>query len=167
MSLPISGRLSASSIGLVVIFAFIMARSVFGSSKSTKPCPCLSGGSYEICCEPLHRGEQQAATAEQLMRSRYSAFAFAEVDYLIATHSASETPMARHRKELHESCHEMRWLKLKIMAVQAGGVDDLEGTVAFEATYQAGGQRSVMKELSLFQRRDRDCKGDWLYIKAL
>ena len=66
----------------------------FGSSKSSEPCPCLSGMSYESCCEPLHREKQRAATAEQLMRSRYSAFALAEVDYLIATHPDSLTPAA-------------------------------------------------------------------------
>ena len=58
----------------------------FGSFKSSAPCPYSSGMSYEICCESLHRGEQKAATAEHLMRSHYSAFSLAEVDYLIATH---------------------------------------------------------------------------------
>ena len=139
----------------------------FGSSKSTEPCPCLSGMSYETCCEPLHRGEQLAKTAEQLMRSRYSAFALAEVDYLMATHPDSLTPLGQRRKELRKNCREARWLGLKIKAVEAGGVDDLEGTVTFEATFGAGGQRNVMTETSLFQRRDGDRKGDWLYIKSL
>ena len=65
----------------------------FGSSKSTEPCSCLSGMSYETCCEPLHRRKQLANTAEQLMRSRYSAFALAEVDYLMATHPDTLTPL--------------------------------------------------------------------------
>ena len=139
----------------------------FGSSKSTEPCPCLSGMSYETCCEPLHRGEQLANTAEQLMRSRYSAFALAEVDYLMATHPDSLTPLGQRRKELRKNCREARWLGLRIKAVEAGGVEDLEGTVTFEATFEAGGQRNVMNETSLFQRRDVSLKGDWLYIKQL
>ncbi len=139
----------------------------FGSSKSREPCPCLSGMNYAICCEPLHRGEHWASTAEQLMRSRYSAFAFAEVDYLMATHPDAATPLAQRRKVLRKNCREARWLGLKIKAVDAGGVDDLEGTVTFEATFGAGGQRNVMTETSLFQRRDGDCQGDWLYIKPL
>ena len=93
--------------------------------------------SYESCCEPLHRGLQRAATAEQLMRSRYSAFVFAEVDYLIATHPDSLTPLLQRRKELRKNCREAHWLGLKIKAVEAGGVDDLEGTVTFEATFGA------------------------------
>ena len=139
----------------------------FGSSKSTEPCPCLSGMNYESCCEPLHREKQRAATAEQLMRSRYSAFVFAEINYLIATHPDSSTPLLQRRKELRKNCREARWLGLKIKAVEAGGVEDLEGMVKFEATFGAGGQRNVMTETSLFQRRDGDRKGDWLYIKPL
>ena len=123
--------------------------------------------SYESCCEPLHCEKQRAATAEQLMRSRYSAFALAEVDYLIATHPDSLTPLLQRRKELRKNCREVRWLGLKIKAVEAGGVDDLEGTVTFEAIFGAGGQRNVMAETSLFQRRDGDLKGHWLYIKPL
>ena len=34
-------------------------------------CPCGSNISYEACCRPLIMGERPAATAEQLMRSRY------------------------------------------------------------------------------------------------
>ena len=139
----------------------------FGSSKSSKPCPCSSGMSYESCCEPLHREKQRAATAEQLMRSRYSAFVFAEVNYLIATHPDSSTPLLQRRKELSKNCRDARWLGLKIKSVEAGGVGDLEGTVRFEATFGAGGQRNVMSEISLFQRRDGNLKGNWLYIKPL
>ena len=139
----------------------------FGPSKSREPCPCLSGMSYDSCCEPLHRGERWAMTAEQLMRSRYSAFAFAEVDYLIETHPDTATSLAQRRKELRKNCHDVRWLALKIKAVEAGGVDDLQGTVTFEATFGVAGQRNVMTETSLFQRRDGDRKGKWLYIKPL
>ena len=51
--------------------------------------------------------------------------------------------------------------------MEAGGVEDLEGTVTFEATFGAGGQRNVMTETSLFQRKDGELKGNWLYIKPL
>ena len=85
----------------------------------------------------------------------------------MATHPASLTPLLPRRKGLRKNCREVRWLGLKIKAVEAGGVDDLEGTVTFEAMFGAGGQRNVMAETSLFQRRDEDLKGDWLYIKPL
>ncbi|HEX8865525.1 MAG TPA: SEC-C metal-binding domain-containing protein, partial [Lentzea sp.] len=42
---------------------------------NNKLCPCGTGQSYVDCCGALHSGARTAATAEQLMRSRYSAFA--------------------------------------------------------------------------------------------
>ena len=40
-----------------------------------KTCPCGSGTPYDGCCDRLHRGAAQAGTAEELMRSRYAAYA--------------------------------------------------------------------------------------------
>ena len=57
----------------------------FAASVDFAPCPC-GGGVYRDCCGPLHRGDQRAQTAEQLMRSRYSAFVREELDYLLVTH---------------------------------------------------------------------------------
>jgi len=139
----------------------------FGTFNKAALCPCCSGRSYESCCKPLHCGVRRAVTAEQLMRSRYSAFVLSEVDYLIATHPDPVTPSAKRRNGLLENCREARWLGLKILAVESGEVGDRKGTVRFEAWFRAGGQRHVMQELSLFQRRDGACDGDWLYIKAL
>ena len=46
-------------------------------------CPCGSELSYAECCEPVIKGEKAAETAEQLMRSRYSAYVKTEIDYLL------------------------------------------------------------------------------------
>ena len=50
-----------------------------------------------------------------------------------------------------------------MLAVSAGGPGDLEGTVQFEARYRGG----VLKETSLFRRRDGAADGPWLYVAAL
>ena len=71
-----------------------MARG-FATAAASCPCPCGSGDTLDHCCGPLHRGERKAATAEALMRSRYSAYALGKLDYLIATHPMpSEAPAA-------------------------------------------------------------------------
>jgi hypothetical protein len=44
-----------------------------------------TGLSYGECCGRLHDGTATAASAEQLMRSRYSAFAVGDAAYLLAT----------------------------------------------------------------------------------
>ena len=49
-----------------------------------EPCPCGSGRAYVACCGPLHDGEP-AATAEALMRSRYSAYVLGHTDHVFRT----------------------------------------------------------------------------------
>jgi SEC-C motif-containing protein len=128
-----------------------------GFARDSGPCPC-GGNDYDRCCGPLHRGERRAGTAEQLMRSRYSAFARGEVDYLLQTHDQSES-----RRALRQACRQTQWLGLSILAVDGGGADDLEGTVRFEARHREG----VLVETSLFQRRGGALAGEWLYIRAI
>ena len=134
----------------------------FGGALDQSPCPC-GGGAYSRCCGPLHRGEQRAMSAEQLMRSRYSAFARGEIDYLMATHPEPELSAQQRRRALERSCRQTRWLGLTVLAVSDGGPNDLEGTVQFEARYRGG----VLKETSLFQRRGGAADGTWLYVGAL
>ena len=133
----------------------------FAMSTDQGPCPC-GGGAYRTCCGPLHRGDQHAETAEQLMRSRYSAFARGEINYLLATHPEPDVPEQQRRRALERSCRQTRWLGLTVLSVSGGASNDLEGTVQFEARYRGG----VLKETSLFARRDADPGGDWLYIRA-
>jgi len=128
-----------------------------GFARDSGPCPC-GGGDYDRCCGPLHRGERRAETAEQLMRSRYSAFARGEVDYLLQTHDQSQS-----RRALRQACRQTQWLGLSILAVDGGGADDLEGTVRFEARHREG----VLVETSLFQRRGGALAGEWLYVRAI
>ena len=101
------------------------------------------------------------------MRSRYSAYALSEVDYLIATHPDAASPAAERRRELRASCRQTRWHGLKVLASEAGRQNDLEGTVRFEAVFSVGGQRHVLKEHSLFRRRDGAATGEWLYIRSI
>ena len=64
--------------------------------KSISPddaCPC-GNGAYARCCGPFHEGDAVPATAEQLMRSRYSAYALGRHDYVLDTWHASTRPAA-------------------------------------------------------------------------
>ena len=97
------------------------------------------------------------------MRSRYSAFARGEIDYLLATHPEPDVSEPQRRRALERSCRQTRWLGLTVLAVSGGGRGDLEGTVQFEAGYRGG----VLKETSLFRRRDGEVDGPWLYVGAL
>ena len=48
-------------------------------------CPCGSTRPYADCCGPVISGERRADTAEQVMRSRYSAYVKKELDWLRAS----------------------------------------------------------------------------------
>lgn len=122
-----------------------------------KPCPCLSGLPYDECCAPLHRGDARAATAEQLMRSRFSAFAVGDADYLIATWHASTRPTSLDLDA------DRRWYRLDILTKSAGGPLDREGTVEFEAFYRSPAGAGSQRENSRFVRED----GRWYYVRAL
>ena len=55
-----------------------------------KDCPCGLQSPYADCCGPLVRGTGYADTAEDLMRSRYTAYTQRNWDYLIQTTHSSE-----------------------------------------------------------------------------
>lgn len=115
-------------------------------------CPCFSGKPYAECCQPLHQG-QAAATAEQLMRSRYSAYVLRLADYLVRTWHASTRPASLSVADLNG----IKWLKLAVVAATETG-DHAE--VTFIATYQSGKQKKAqLHEHSAFTRVD----GQWLY----
>jgi SEC-C motif-containing protein len=116
-------------------------------------CPCGSGVGYAACCEPLHDGAREAATAEQLMRSRYSAYARGLPDYLFRTWH----PRTRPADVAIEP--EIEWTGLDVVDTAAGGPDDDRGEVEFTAHYREAGGQYVMHERSRFERR----AGRWFY----
>ena len=65
-------------------------------------CNCGSEKSYQECCEPLISGERKANTAEELLRSRYTAYARREIDYIINTVHPEE-------KENHDEASIRKW----------------------------------------------------------
>lgn len=116
-------------------------------------CPCLSGLPYAECCGPLHAGRTDAATAEQLMRSRFSAFAVGDPAYLLRTWHPSTRPAT---VDLDPA---LRWYRLDLLATDRGGPFDTEGTVAFRAHHRGPDGAGVLHEVSRFVR-----DGRWFYL---
>ena len=116
-------------------------------------CPCGTGLPYAECCGRLHDGTASAATAEQLMRSRYSAFVVGDPAYLLATWHPRTRP---HTLELDP---DVRWTGLEIVATTGGSMLDTEGTVAFRASRVDG----VQSERSRFRREN----GRWFYLDGV
>ena len=130
------------------------------ATSTTVPstCPCSSGKPYAECCGPLHAGEAKAGTAEQLMRSRFSAFAVGDAAYLLRSWHSSTRPA---RLSLDR---DTRWTRLEIVGARDGGPFHTEGTVEFRAYYrERGGPEQALHENSSFAREN----GDWVYVSAL
>ena len=118
-------------------------------------CPCCSGKHYENCCKPFHTGEKHAPTAETLMRSRFSAFAIPNGEYLMKT--TLPTKRKFHNKEdLQEWGEINEWKKLEILKSSLNQVE-------FKAYYNdENGKPQIHHEFSLFQREnDR-----WYYVSG-
>ena len=126
------------------------------SDPAERPCPCGLGDPYALCCARLHAGAQ-AATAELLMRSRYSAFAVGDVPHLLRTWHPSTRP------ERLEPDPEVVWVRLDVLGGRGGGFLDAEGEVEFRASYRSPAGRGVLHERSGFVREG----GGWLYVAAL
>lgn len=127
-------------------------------TKTTLACPCGSKSAYDDCCGALHRGERKAETAEQLMRSRYAAFAKQEIDYIIDTaHSDAKKDLKRDDIETWSKNSE--WTGFEIVDVQGGGPDDDQGLVEFVAWYvDPEGDEVEHHEKSVFTREDDEWK---------
>jgi len=130
-----------------------------------KNCHCGSGRQYSECCEPYITGQAKAPTAEALMRSRYSAYVEHAIDYIINTCVVKGDKDNADYKSTRDWSEKSKWLGLKITSVEKGGIEDNEGTVEFEASYERDGLKDVHQEKAKFKREtDADGTfGEWLY----
>lgn len=119
-------------------------------------CPCGSKKNYDICCGPYHTGEKVPATPEELMRSRYSAYALKKFDYIEATmgEKALEQYNPTEAKQLAEYTD---WLGLQVLFCDER---EDEGTVHFIAYYRVKGVKRGMHEISQFKKMNQK----WYYV---
>jgi SEC-C motif-containing protein len=131
-------------------------------SEKSNPCPCGTQKTLGECCGPFLDGQSLPQTAEELMRSRYSAYKLQKIDYLRETlwpkyqAGFDHFGVSRWAAENH-------WTGLKVLSSEKGETADRQGTVLFEASYLSGGMLQVHRELSLFRKKS----GRWYYVEAL
>lgn len=116
-------------------------------------CPCGSGTAYAACCGPLHDG-QPAATAEALMRSRYTAYVLGRDDHVFRTWH----PRTRPADVAPDPG--TAWLGLEVLRTVDGGPDDDSGVVEFVARFRGRRGEESLHETSRFERRG----GRWVYV---
>jgi SEC-C motif-containing protein len=123
-----------------------------------QPCPCGTGRSFGVCCLPLHRRERPAASAEELMRSRFTAHVVRDWEHLHRTYLES----SREPYDPQDDPQPTEWTRLQIHAHEPGGKPDV-ATVDFTAWFREGDAEKPLHEKAEFHRLD----GDWIYVKAL
>lgn len=125
-------------------------------------CPCGSGESFEKCCEPFLKGKANPETAEKLMRSRYTAFTYKDIDYLKKT-LAPESRGDFDAASTKQWAENAKWKGLKILSTQKGGPDDKKGSVEFVATYEMDGEALDHHEISQFRKSEG---GQWFFVSG-
>jgi SEC-C motif-containing protein len=125
------------------------------AAAADAPCPCGTTQRYSDCCGRYHDGplHLQAPDAEQLMRSRYSAFVLGLSGYLLDSWHPAQRPAA-----LEADPPGLSWLGLQVK--QHVQQDATHATVEFVARSKLGGRAHRHHELSRFEKRD----GRWYYV---
>ena len=113
-------------------------------------CPCTSGLPLEACCGRVLADHAAATTPEQLMRSRFSAFALGDAEQLLRTWHASTRPATL---DLDET---IRWTRLDVERTDTALVE-------FTAFYRGADGPGKQHETSRFVRED----DLWFYLDGV
>ncbi|MXO06697.1 YchJ family protein [Flavobacterium sp. HBTb2-11-1] len=120
-----------------------------------KECFCDTGLLFENCCGLYLNGSQKAPSALSLMRSRYSAYATHNADYLMETTYVSERKYYS-KTEILRWAVSNKWQKLEILSFS-------ENTVEFKANFlDSNNKPQVHYEFSAFKFENEA----WYYLNG-
>ena len=118
-----------------------------------KKCFCDTGLLFQDCCGLYLENNQKAPTALALMRSRYSAYAIHNADYLLETTYVSERKYYS-KAEILKWATSNKWQKLEILSFT-------DTTVEFKAYFlDSNHQLQVHYEFSTFKFENNA----WYYV---
>ena len=115
-------------------------------------CICGNKKSFDECCGSIINNERKANSAEELMRSRYSAYVRGDGRYLVIS-TKKENQYEDDAELIEEFSSRVDWLKLDVLHVELNIVE-------FKAYYKEGNNIKVLHEKSNFIQED----GIWLYV---
>ncbi|BHH82996.1 YchJ family protein [Desulforhopalus sp. 52FAK] len=121
-------------------------------------CLCGSNKEYSNCCGKVHLDHKAAATAETLMRSRYTAFVLENSEHVLQSWIENKRPA-----NLNFDDHPVTWVGLTINNTSGGTAEDSTGTVDFTSTYLENGKLCCLSEVSEFSKID----GLWYYVDGV
>ena len=117
--------------------------------NTKKSCYCGSNADFSVCCQPYINQELPVQTAEQLMRSRFSAYADGNAQYIYDTYAKS-SQKSQSVKELEQWSKACVWLALKIHPLTNELNTSTEQYVEFSAFYITENTLCELREKSRF-----------------
>lgn len=125
-------------------------------------CYCGTKKTFEECCQPFIEGNAKTSTAEELMRSRYSAYVIVAVEYIISsTHPSSRR--FYNVEDIEQWAKSSHWEKLEIISTAEGLPKAKKGIVEFKAYYtDADGNPQIHHERSNFRKE----LGKWFFVEG-
>jgi len=109
-------------------------------------CPCGSNALFAQCCQPIIKNTHKANSAEQLMRSRYSAYAIRNAKYIFDSY-AQISQQVQSIENIKTWAKQCKWISLQIIDTQT---DNLTATVEFCANYVQKNTLYQLHEVSKF-----------------
>ncbi|MDX2370326.1 MAG: YchJ family metal-binding protein [Colwellia sp.] len=119
------------------------------SVNTTQPCFCGSNCDFTSCCQPYINKEAPVQTAEQLMRSRFSAYTISNAQYIYDTYAKS-SQAAQSVKDIDDWSKSCVWIALKIHPLANSVNNSTEQFVEFSAFYITNNTLCELREKSRF-----------------
>ncbi len=118
------------------------------------PCPCGSSELYKNCCGRYLEAGAYPLTAEELMRSRYTAYTLCRADYLKKTWHPTTAP------DLNiDQLTQTQWIRLEVLNHKPGLKSAI---VEFKAFFEGTAGEECLHEISTFKK----VKNRWVYVDA-
>ncbi|MFY4807423.1 YchJ family protein [Aliarcobacter butzleri] len=124
-------------------------------------CLCGSLKKYKKCCKIFHDNIKKPSNALELMKSRFSAYAFEQSEYIIKTtykdNPDFSTNISVWKEEIEMFSKNTNFEKLEILNFEES---EFEAFVTFKATLFQNNNDISFIEKSRFKKLD----GIWLYV---
>ena len=141
----------------------------FPPNADNQPCPCQSGNVYKDCCGPYHKEGQAALppTPLAVLRSRYAAFCFRTIKYIIeSTHSTCrdyQEDRIAWAKSLDKNgmFDSYEFVNLNVIEI-AEGEDQAFIDFQVKLRSNANGEETIVAETSHFLKEN----GRWTYASG-
>ncbi|OOF83093.1 SEC-C motif-containing protein [Rodentibacter ratti] len=127
------------------------------TNKTTALCPCQSTKNYVNCCGVFHYQQALPETAEQLMRSRYSAYVLKNIPYIVETTVPNQQSYL-NVQALQDWADNTQWLGLQILKTET--LTKSQSAVAFNALFQGEEGEQSHQERSIFV----NIEGRWYFV---